>query len=559
MNKKKIVAYMLMLIMAIGLFGGATQSVYAGSGSVSVSVSASSVTTGSTVSVTVGISADEAIGYGIAVSYDTSVLEYQGGGDGGGSGTVTILSEGDGSTASYSRTLTFKAIGTGSSTISTSEFAGGLFGYATGDMSVSYGSATVTVSAPQSNDNTSGNGDSNGGDATTSAELTGSGDNTLKSLEISPGTLSPAFKSGTTSYTVNLPEDTKSIVVSAVPNDSKAKVAVSHNNDLEPGANKTYIVVTAENGTQRTYVLNINCGEVPDDSTDTTDETEEQNTKKITIEGKEYVPATQEELAEVTIPEEFAIGEIDYQGEKLTAYTSPNQQVTIVYLLDADGNGSWFLYQAEKQTFIPYVEFQAAANRYVIIAPDETVSIPEGYTQIEAEIQGHAVTAYAKADDREFLLVYAVNIKGEAGFYLYDTIEETYQRYAASNLVSQPAATEETGSTEETNITGQEQNRHLRTILYVVSGVCVLLLGMIIAIAAEYKKKVLEPEAMAEEDANTAYPENFGWPEMAATEETETIQTETLQEEMSSMEDATIASKEENATEETDEFTDEDI
>ena len=62
---------------------------------------------------------------------------------------------------------------------------------------------------------------------------------------------------------------------------------------------------------------------------------------------------------------------------------------------------------------------------------------------------------------------------------------------------------------------------------------------------------------MAEEDANTAYPESFGWPEMAATEEIE--ETETLQEEMSSMEDAAIASGEENATEETDEFTDEDI
>lgn len=492
MNQKKIAAYMLMLVMTVGIFCKTVQPVYAGSGKVSVSVSASSVTTGSTVSVTIGISADEAIGYGVAVSYDTSVLEYQGGGDGGGSGTVTILNEGDGSTAAYSRTLTFTAVGTGSTAISTSEFAGGLFGYATGDMATSYGSATVTVSAPQVNDNTS---DSRG-EGATSATLAGSSDNTLKSLEISPGTLTPAFKPGTTSYTVNLPENTKAIVVSAVPNDSKAKVAVSHHNDLEPGANKTYIVVTAENGTQRTYVLNVNCGEVSDADTETTEEAE---IKKIRIDGKDYIPATQEQMAEVSIPEGFSASETEYEGVKLTVYVSPNQLLTILYLLDAEETGAWFWYQEDKQMFTPYLEFQAAANRYVIVTPDETVSIPAGYTKVETEIQGQRVTAYAKEGNGEFLLVYAVNLNGEAGFYLYDIVEGTYQRYTESNLAEQEKQTEEAGSTETMVVTGQEQSKHLRILVYVVSGLCILLLGMLIAIAAEYKKKVLMQEAKEEE------------------------------------------------------------
>lgn len=491
MNKKKIAAYILMCIMTVGIFCTTVQPVYAGNGTVSVSVSASSVTTGGTVSVTIGISADEAIGYGVAVSYDTSVLEYQGGGDGGGSGTVTILNEGDGSTAAYSRTLTFTAVGTGSTAISTSEFAGGLFGYATGDMTTSYGSATVTVSAPQANDNTAGGGE----EPATSTTLAGSSDNTLKSLEISPGTLTPAFKSGTTSYTVNLPEDTKAIVVSAVPNDSKAKVAVSHNNDLEPGANKTYIVVTAENGTQRTYVLNVNCGETPGTGTD---DTEESEGKKLQIDGKDYIPATQAQMAEVSIPEGFSASELEYEGEKLTAYVSSNQLLTILYLLDTEGAGGWFRYQEDKQIFTPYLEFQAAVNRYVIVTPDETVSIPAGYTEIETEIQGQHVTAYAKEGNEEFLLVYAVNLNGEAGFYLYDTVEGTYQRYTESNLTEQEPKTEEASSTETVLVTGQEQNKHLRILVYVVSGLCVLLLGMLIAIASEYKKKVLMQDVRVE-------------------------------------------------------------
>lgn len=489
MNRNRFLVISLISILVFALLFGRTQAVYAGSASVSVSPSASSVTTGSTVTVTIGISADEAIGYGVAISYDPSVLKYQSGGDNGGGGTVTILDEGDGATSSFSRTLTFEAVGTGSTSISSSAFAGGLSGYVTDEMTVSYGSATVTVSAPQaSEENTSGNGN---GDSTqsTQAPLTGSGDNYLKSLEISPGTLQPAFQSKTTNYTVQLPEDTKSIVVSAVANDSKAKVSVSHNNDLEPGANKTYIVVTAENGTQRTYVLNVNCGEVE----------EEPEPSTVTIDGVAYSFATAEQMAEVTIPEGFTAGEETYEEDvTVTVYKSPNQLFQIVYLLDAEEQGSWFIWDKEAKVFSPYMELQAAANRYIIVIPDETVAIPVGFEAVELEIQGQKITAYAKDGDTEFVLVYAMNISGEAGFYWYDTKEGTYQRYVERVEIMESSETTEESTTEVPVVSETEMVRNLKVILYILSGVAVILLGLVIGFAVYLKKD-------KEEDAVTVY------------------------------------------------------
>ena len=475
--------------------------VYGASASVSVRTSSTNVTTGSTVTVTVGISGDEPIGYSILLTYDPAVLEYQSGADNGGGGTIILFNDGDGTTASFSRSVVFKAIGNGATAIqskasgTTSQTTGdGVVGYNSDNMSISYGSATVTVSAPQSSGGNGGNGGNTGGNVG-DAPLTGSGDNTLKSLQISPGTLNPAFSARTTSYTVNLPEDTKSIVVSAVANDSKAKVAVSHNNDLEPGANKTYIVVTAENGTQRTYTLNINCGEVEDT-------TEEQPDAVIDINGANYHFPTPEQMEGVAIPEGYTTAETAYEEQTITVYTSPNQKLQLVYLLDGDENGQWFIYNAETKTFEPYVEYQATANRYVILAPGADVVVPDGYAQTEAEIQGQKVTAYARADVTDLVLVYAMNINGEAGWYLYDTVEGTWQRYVVVEATVTEASTEEV-STAEVAVSADERVRNLRIILYVLCGVAVILLGILIEISISFKKQLAEKASGADGIAET--------------------------------------------------------
>lgn len=463
--------YKVIAVVAIMLMLMSVPNVYGASGRVSVSVSSANVTTGSTVSVTVGISGDEPLGYSILLVYDPAVLEYQSGADNGGGGTVILYNDGDGSTTSYSRTLVFKAIGNGTAVVQSKASGDGIVGYYSDDMAISYGSATVIVSAPQSSGE-----NSNGGNG--EAPLTGSDDNYLKSLEISPGTLNPAFQSGTTSYTVELPEDTTSIVVSAVPRDSKAKVAVSHNNDLEPGANKTYIVVTAENGTQRTYVLNINCGEVED----------EKELPPVTIDGAEYTFATAEQMEGVTVPEGFQTAEETYNEQSITVYNSPNQLIQIVYLLNSEGNGQWFIYNKENSSFVPYIEFQANVNRYLILTADASVAIPAGYEATEIEIQGQKVTGYIKDGNDEFVLVYAMNIQGETGFYLYDTKEGTYQRYVEPEMIEEPASTEEP-STESVIVTEDEKVQNLQVILYVLSGVSVILLGGIIGIVIYFKKK----------------------------------------------------------------------
>lgn len=80
---------------------------------------------------------------------------------------------------------------------------------------------------------------------------------TLKNLVPSKGSLSPAFASGTTSYTINLTDDVSSIKFNATPTDSKATVSGT-TCSLNSSSTVCKVVVKAEDGTTQTYSVTVN-------------------------------------------------------------------------------------------------------------------------------------------------------------------------------------------------------------------------------------------------------------------------------------------------------------
>lgn len=83
-----------------------------------------------------------------------------------------------------------------------------------------------------------------------------SNDDSLKSLTIDSGTLKPDFSSDVTSYIATV--DKAEVVISATANDSRAKVSGTGKKTLKYGKNDFNIVVTAEDGTAKNYLVVIN-------------------------------------------------------------------------------------------------------------------------------------------------------------------------------------------------------------------------------------------------------------------------------------------------------------
>lgn len=409
-------------------------------GSVSIALSSSSISMGGSVSATVSVSGSDVSAYDIYVSYDASVLQFNSGSGSaqanGGGGTIRLVGTGAGST-----TLSFTAIGNGSCYISTSGTECYDINY--NQISISHAGASVTV-ATSSNNNQNNNNNNQDDDKKTTEDDGRSSNCNLKSLQISPGTLEPAFSPSTTSYSVQVDEDVTSMVVSAVAEDEKATTAVKGAGLIEPGANTVTVTVTAENGAVKVYTLSVAAGEVLGDA-------------KATIDGKEYSFVQSSKGLE--IPEGYNEITTTYKDWEVLAFESPNKKIVLVCLektpeendasVDADETAlEWFIYDKDKESFIPYREYSSEFNRYVITEAPEGVEIPEGFEKTELDLGGigEKVVVYKSNDikDSNIYLVYAINIAGDEGFYWYDKKEKAFLRYVETEKpeIKEEVATE---------------------------------------------------------------------------------------------------------------------
>lgn len=126
-----------------------------------------------------------------------------------------------------------------------------------------------------SNSNSSNNNSNTANNNAANATVTKSNNANLADLGIKPHDFK-GFRYGTTSYEVVVPENTESIEVYAKTQDSKATLTGTGNKTLEKGENKLDVEVTAEDGTKKTYTINVIREVVQEDNqlTDTTEKGE---------------------------------------------------------------------------------------------------------------------------------------------------------------------------------------------------------------------------------------------------------------------------------------------
>ena len=482
MNKvKKIISALLIICMcAVMAFVNKTDILAAGTAR--VSIGSASGTVGDTVSIDVSISASSGIGGAtIYVSYDPSILALSGSSSNSGTAMVSFMDE---STASsQSKTITFKIIGAGTSSLNVI----GDSKVIDIDMqacSISKSSGSVTASAPASY----------------------SSDNTLSSLQISPGVLSPAFSPDVTTYTTSVGADCASLTVSAVPNDSKATVSVSGKR-MDPGFNTTTITVTAENGSKRTYTIKTtketnsasnenNQATGSDSSNGSTDnnipDVQDPNSEaiqepNITVDNAEYKIVSAND--EHPLPDGYTPTEYDYNGTKVSAGVGIDTGVTIVYLESTDGKGEsgYYVYDSVRKTFSQFVEVSQPQFTYCILAIDEaSMELPEGYDVGRTVINGKEVDALLDRTGN-YALFYGVSSTGETGWFRYNVNDGTIQGYAGYNMADEQVINTNT-KTADSDKAFNTVSSYIFVILAVLAVVIIALIVVVIALSIKLSK-----------------------------------------------------------------------
>lgn len=426
---RKALTLALSIILLVSIF-----SMTALAASVGASISSSSVTVGSNVTVSFSVGPD-ITAHRLVVSYDSSVLKFS-----GGSGTENFSSNGaDGQVfvvqnfnspvdGTLSGSLTFTAIAAGTATVSLSGSASNV---ALESVSVSGSSVSVTVSNPP----------------------TASSDADLVDMSISPGSLSPSFSSGTTSYTATVSSSTTQLNVYAQPSDDNATVTVSNRN-LSVGSNTIKVTVTAEDGTTKVYSITVtrpagttappttggntgsgNTGGNTPATTPETDIPEAPTEAYISLIGGSILEVS-ETIDEDEIPAGFSLTETTIDDFTVDAIIYGENADPAVWLLGDDNNPEGFYFINEDGLGYPMVTLTQPTSGFIVTDITD-YDVPDGYILGKFAIGETEYDAFIKNDgkDPDHCLIYGINEEGETVLYCYDPTEGTFQRNGIASVV----------------------------------------------------------------------------------------------------------------------------
>ena len=283
--------------------------------SASISANKTSVTLGETVTITTtinGASWDISLSGAISKGYADTTDDAE-------NGTKTYTSSfTPSSTGTYTVSLSGNVTDSNDSRASVSDQV---------TINVSQASSGGSSSGNSSSGSSSSGSSSSGGSATSNDKTTPtpekeSSNANLSNLGIRPNDFS-GFTPGTTTYDVTVPEDVESVEVYATAQDSGATISGTGNKTLEYGENALSVVVTAEDGTTKTYTINA----TREGEGETEEETEVVNgLSNITIGDLQLNPSFKTDVYEYTVK---YIGE-DTSLDIQAVATDPSYTVEIV-------------------------------------------------------------------------------------------------------------------------------------------------------------------------------------------------------------------------------------
>ena len=380
---KKLKVFLLGIISLLVL----PSMVNAASGKISVTGTSSAVI-GNRVTITVTLSSSTAIGsWEMALNYDKSYLQLVSStAESGGTkmlGYTTTLS----GVKSKSYTFVFKTLKTGNTRVSVSSY----LAYAMDESEMSLTSSSKSIRIM------------------TQAELEASysKDNNLKGLSVTVGEesfdLEEEFAKDTLEYHVTVPTGTTMVNVTATKNDSTASVDGDGEIEVTEGLNTIPIVVTAQNGDEKTYTLIVNV--------------EDQNPIEVAIDGKNYTVVKSDSL--LTAPAAFTATTVEIDGFQIPAFVNEAIGYTLVGLKDEEGNISYYRYQNGEYSL--YNELTSKSYTLVPVAFDTELD----YIKTAVEINGATMDAYKYSEDSNLYIINAINLEtGKTNLYLYDKESE---------------------------------------------------------------------------------------------------------------------------------------
>lgn len=252
-----------------------------------------------------------------------------------------------------------------------------------------------------------------------------SNDNSLASLSISNGKLTPSFQADITEYKVDLNADVNKLQIEGKANHLKASVKGNGEHALEAGENKIDIQVVAENGSVRTYTIIANVDEKP----------------------IVYLPYNDTQLGvvrnvkNVEVLNGFKETTLSLKDQKIKAWYSEKMDQTIVYLIDEKTNEkNFYIYDTKKKEVKSVIKKLTIVGKQVYaIEIDEENKEMAGFTYTDVTVDEMSLKGWKYNDPAfaNYTLIYVMDENGNTKYYMYEVNENTLQLYNGAAAITQ--------------------------------------------------------------------------------------------------------------------------
>lgn len=350
--EKNVMRFLVLLLIALMVMIPITwERTFATSSSVSISDGEPEV--GDAFTVTVYYSGDSFGSVDGAITYDPAILRYDSSTENnvnGGNGELSFSHFQTPAADSMSITFYFTVIGSGSSTVTAHStdiynHDGNSLGGDTASTSFTAGGSTANNTPAENTENNENNeNNENSGDRSNA---------NLISLTIGCGELEPAFSPDITTYNVVAPAGATDSSVLFETETDIADYEVSGSREFTGDAMTRVITIIALDGTKKEYTINITRN-VPEGG--------------ISYNGTFYTPSQNQNIAD--LPAGFLASKINYNGKELSVLKNRDGSVNVIRLVPEGGSesdGSWFVYNAEKKSFVPSEIINVDGSKYVIV------------------------------------------------------------------------------------------------------------------------------------------------------------------------------------------------
>lgn len=213
----------------------------------------------------------------------------------------------------------------------------------------------------------------------------------------------------------------------------------------------------------------------------------------VQVNGTDYT--LNEEFTVAVIPNGFEEATLNIQGSDHRVMYNAASGKYLGYLTDASGNSDYYLYNDAEGSFV-FAELVdvSQVTSIVIFDPTDPSVLPTEYQETTSTINNKEFTAWHNTAEPDYFLVYALSSDGSEGYYQYDSIQQTYQRFTATAVSNEEDS--------ETGIVAKLQNfvtDHLIMVLGIVAALLILMLIIIIVAVTKLRHRNEELDELYDE------------------------------------------------------------